>query len=319
MFSERESLMNIHKSAEDYLEMILMLQEQKGYVRSIDIANALGVTKPSVSFAMKRLRENGYILMDEGNCITLTEKGMEIARRIYDRHKALTRFLIQIGVDEKNSPGGCLQDRARYFGYDFPRRTQPAAGGSGSLIGRLQSSAPFSRTGERGFFTYNKARRIVRPGRKNVPLCRQLFQHPLFDRIHHPFQMIVVAMRIALDHGKLAVPIAGRGILGGLDQLRSVQFALHDEDGTGITVNRFLNVNGLRHADIIISKLPIVPDGQFFREVIRVKIRAEQIAAPGQIRDHAGGRKGNDPLDPVMLQAARQDHGQPALRMPEQI
>ncbi|MBR3740223.1 MAG: metal-dependent transcriptional regulator [Clostridia bacterium] len=95
--------MNIHKSAEDYLEMILMLQEQKGYVRSIDIANALGVTKPSVSFAMKRLRENGYILMDEGNCITLTEKGMEIARRIYDRHKALTRFLIQIGVDEKTA------------------------------------------------------------------------------------------------------------------------------------------------------------------------------------------------------------------------
>ena len=95
--------MNIHESAEDYLEMILMLREKKGYARSIDIAGALGVTKPSVSFAMKRLRENGYILMDEANYITLTDKGMEIARRIYDRHKVLTRFLIQIGVDKETA------------------------------------------------------------------------------------------------------------------------------------------------------------------------------------------------------------------------
>ena len=93
--------MNIHESAEDYLEMILMLREQKGYARSIDIASALGVTKPSVSFAMKKLRENGYIAMDPENYITLTDRGMEIAERIYTRHKALTKFLIQIGVDEK--------------------------------------------------------------------------------------------------------------------------------------------------------------------------------------------------------------------------
>lgn len=92
--------MNIHESAEDYLEMILMLREKKGYVRSVDISQALGVTKPSVSFAMKKLRENGYIQMEERNEITLTEKGMAIARRIYDRHKALTAFLIQLGVDE---------------------------------------------------------------------------------------------------------------------------------------------------------------------------------------------------------------------------
>ena len=95
--------MNIHKSAEDYLEMVLMLREQKGYARSIDIAAALSVTKPSVSFAMKKLRENGYILMDEANYITLTEKGDEIARRIYDRHRALTTFLIQLGVDERTA------------------------------------------------------------------------------------------------------------------------------------------------------------------------------------------------------------------------
>ena len=93
--------MNIHKSAEDYLEMILMLREQKGYARSIDIAAGLSVTKPSVSFAMKKLRENVYILMDEENYITLTAKGEEIAQRIYERHKVLTQLLIRIGVDEK--------------------------------------------------------------------------------------------------------------------------------------------------------------------------------------------------------------------------
>ena len=90
--------MKIRKSAEDYLEMILMLREQKGIVRSIDIATALSVTKPSVSFAMKQLRENGYILMDENNFITLTESGQEIAQRIYDRHQTLTRLLIRLGA-----------------------------------------------------------------------------------------------------------------------------------------------------------------------------------------------------------------------------
>ncbi len=91
--------MNIHESAEDYLETIMMLQEEKGYVRSVDIAAHLNVTKPSVSFAMKRLRENGYISMDEENLITLTEQGEAIARRIYQRHQVLTSFLTQIGVD----------------------------------------------------------------------------------------------------------------------------------------------------------------------------------------------------------------------------
>ena len=95
--------MNIHKSAEDYLEMILMLREQKGYARSIDIAAALNVTKPSVSFAMKKLRENDYIHMDEENYITLTEKGQEIAQRMYERHRVLARFLMQIGVDEETA------------------------------------------------------------------------------------------------------------------------------------------------------------------------------------------------------------------------
>ena len=95
--------MKIHESAEDYLEMILMIQEQKGAVRSIDIAAGLNVTKPSVSFAMKQLRENGYIQMDKENYITLTDQGMEIAGKIYNRHKVITRFLMQLGVDEETA------------------------------------------------------------------------------------------------------------------------------------------------------------------------------------------------------------------------
>ena len=92
--------MRIHKSAEDYLEMILRLIETKGYVRSVDIATAMGVSKPSVSVAMKQLREGEYIVMDDSNFISLTEKGMEIAQHIYERHKILTRVLTLIGVDE---------------------------------------------------------------------------------------------------------------------------------------------------------------------------------------------------------------------------
>ena len=95
--------MRIHKSAEDYLEMILRLTEDKGYARSVDIALGLGVSKPSVSVAMKQLREGGYIVMDKDNYISLTDTGMEIAHRIYERHKVLTRMLTMIGVDEKTA------------------------------------------------------------------------------------------------------------------------------------------------------------------------------------------------------------------------
>ena len=91
--------MKIHKSAEDYLEMILRLTEDKGYARSVDIAIGLSVSKPSVSVAMKQLREGGYIVMDKDNYISLTESGMEIAQRIYERHKVLTHILQMIGVD----------------------------------------------------------------------------------------------------------------------------------------------------------------------------------------------------------------------------
>ncbi len=90
---------DIGKSAEDYLESMIILKEKNGYVRSIDIAGFLGVTKPSVSNAMKRLREEGYIEMDKSGLITVTEKGMKIADKIYTRHKKLTDFFVALGVD----------------------------------------------------------------------------------------------------------------------------------------------------------------------------------------------------------------------------
>ena len=96
-------MMNIQESAEDYLESILMLSQEKGYARSVDIASRLGVTKPSVSVAMKRLRENGYIIMDEDSRITLTPSGAAIAQRVLDRHETLSRFLVCLGVDEKTA------------------------------------------------------------------------------------------------------------------------------------------------------------------------------------------------------------------------
>lgn len=95
--------MRILKSSEDYLEAMLMMSERHGYIRSIDIAAELHVTKPSVSYATKRLRENGYITMDREGLITLTDKGMAIAARIYERHKVLTALLIGLGVDEKTA------------------------------------------------------------------------------------------------------------------------------------------------------------------------------------------------------------------------
>ena len=96
----RPTTMQIHQSAEDYLETILMLNQRMGRVRSIDVVNELGYTKASVSIAMKKLRENGYIAVDgEGN-LTLLEPGREIAERIYSRHRLLTHFFVQLGVEE---------------------------------------------------------------------------------------------------------------------------------------------------------------------------------------------------------------------------
>lgn len=95
--------MKIQKSSEDYLEMMLMLKQERGYIRSIDVAEHLGVTKPSVSYATKRLRENGYLTMEPDGLITLTDRGMEIATRMLERHTVLTQFLIRLGVSEETA------------------------------------------------------------------------------------------------------------------------------------------------------------------------------------------------------------------------
>lgn len=95
--------MTIHESAEDYLESILILQERRGTVRSIDIVNELGYSKPSVSIAMKKLRESGYISMAADGLITLNDSGLEIASRIYHRHRTLTEFFTLLGVSGENA------------------------------------------------------------------------------------------------------------------------------------------------------------------------------------------------------------------------
>lgn len=91
--------MRVHESAENYLETILILSQRKQFVRSIDIVNELNYSKPSVSVAMKHLRENGHIVMDEDGYITLTETGHEIAYNIYERHQVISDLLIKLGVE----------------------------------------------------------------------------------------------------------------------------------------------------------------------------------------------------------------------------
>ena len=95
--------MQIRESAENYLESILILSQRKGKgeVRSIDIVNELEFSKPSVSVAMKNLRENGYITVDKDGYIRLTDKGLEIAETMYERHTLLSQWLIKLSVDEK--------------------------------------------------------------------------------------------------------------------------------------------------------------------------------------------------------------------------
>lgn len=92
--------MKVQESAENYLETILVLSKTTNGVHAIDIAGELGYSKPSVSIAMKRLRENGYITIDEFQHITLTEQGRAIAERMYNRHRLLRDLLMRLGVSE---------------------------------------------------------------------------------------------------------------------------------------------------------------------------------------------------------------------------
>ena len=92
--------MKILESAEDYLEMILVLKKKKGTVHSIDIAREMNFSKPSVSIAMKKLREDNLIEINENREIDLTPAGREIAERIYERHVVISEILMQLGVEE---------------------------------------------------------------------------------------------------------------------------------------------------------------------------------------------------------------------------
>ena len=101
--------MRVYESAEDYLEAILVIGQRRGAVRSIDVANELGFSKPSVSVAMKKLRESGRIEMEADGLIRLTPSGRTIAEQIYERHRMLTDFFLYLGVDgETASADACL-------------------------------------------------------------------------------------------------------------------------------------------------------------------------------------------------------------------
>jgi len=93
--------MKLQESGEMYLETILVLSERMPHVRSIDVCEEMGYSKPSVSRAMSILRNNGYVIMDDSGYLHLTEAGMEVATKIYDRHNTLSAFLTWIGVDEE--------------------------------------------------------------------------------------------------------------------------------------------------------------------------------------------------------------------------
>lgn len=94
--------MGLHESGEDYLETILILKNRQGFVRSIDVANELGFSKPSISRAMSILRDNGYITIELGGNIVLTDKGKETAGNVYERHVLITEFFVKVlGVDKE--------------------------------------------------------------------------------------------------------------------------------------------------------------------------------------------------------------------------
>ncbi len=95
--------MKIKESAENYLETILMLKNEKGYVRSVDVANELGFSKPSVSVAMKSFREDGYIEIGKDGGISLTSKGMAVAQSVLERHEIIAKVLMSIGVSEQTA------------------------------------------------------------------------------------------------------------------------------------------------------------------------------------------------------------------------
>mgnify|MGYP002509091213 CR=1 FL=1 len=106
-------MMKLHESGENYLETILVLEKKNGYVRSIDIANEMNFSKPSVSVAMKNLRNKNHISIDNYGFITLTPSGREIATAVYERHTVLSNWLISMGVaPEVAAEDACKMEHA---------------------------------------------------------------------------------------------------------------------------------------------------------------------------------------------------------------
>ena len=95
--------MSIHESGEMYLETILVLSREQSHVRSIDVSEHMGYSKPSVSRAVGLLKKGGYIVVDKDGYITLTDTGRDIAEKIYERHTLLSRLLVQLGVDAQTA------------------------------------------------------------------------------------------------------------------------------------------------------------------------------------------------------------------------
>ena len=95
--------MHLKESGENYLEALLILKKELGNVRSIDVAHHLNVSKPSVSVAMKALREEGFIIVDEMGGISLTEQGMQVADKMYERHHVIAKALMALGVSKENA------------------------------------------------------------------------------------------------------------------------------------------------------------------------------------------------------------------------
>ena len=105
--------MGLQESGEMYLESIYVLSQKGGHVRSIDISEYMGYSKPSVSRAVSLLKNGGYIVMDKDNFISLTESGLEIAQKIYERHTVLTAMLVRMGVSEETaSEDACRMEHA---------------------------------------------------------------------------------------------------------------------------------------------------------------------------------------------------------------
>ena len=122
--------MKIQESAENYLEAILMIHNRQGNVRSIDIANELSFSTPSVSVAMKNLRTNGYIAMDKDGFITLLDKGREIAEKIYERHTPISNWLMHMGVSPETAAEDACRIEHVISAETFEKLKEHVAGGT---------------------------------------------------------------------------------------------------------------------------------------------------------------------------------------------